>query len=91
MIRLTTIENRFEADLIAQALEADGVEFVIKTYQDTAYDGLFVTQKGYAALLVGEEDETRAREIVAGIRATVASGVELDDEIGETGETDEED
>ena len=74
MIRLTTLENRFEADLVTDALAEDGIEFVVKTFEDTAYDGLFVTQKGYALLLVDEKDESRARIIVDEIRASVESG-----------------
>ncbi len=74
MIRLTTLENRFEADLVTDALTEDGIEFVVKTFEDTAYDGLFVTQKGYALLLVDEKDESRARTIVDDIRASVESG-----------------
>lgn len=74
MIRLTTLENRFEADLISGALAEEGICFVIKTYEDTAYDGLFVTQKGYAALLVDHEDQARAEAIVEEIRASVQDG-----------------
>ncbi|MBU2552056.1 MAG: DUF2007 domain-containing protein [Proteobacteria bacterium] len=71
MIRLTTIENRFEADLISDALTREGIGFLIRSYQDTAYDGLYVTQKGFAALMVEEQDADRARAIVRDIRASV--------------------
>ncbi|MDY6851323.1 MAG: hypothetical protein SV487_04505 [Thermodesulfobacteriota bacterium] len=71
MIRLTTLENRFEADLITEALTAEGIDFILRTYQDTAYDGLFVTQKGYGTLSVNEEDETMAMDLVRGIRASI--------------------
>ena len=73
MIRVATIENRFEADLITRALTTEGIEYLIKTFEDTAYDGLFVTQKGYAALFVNETDEDLARSIVDEIRAAVES------------------
>ncbi|MEW5724330.1 MAG: DUF2007 domain-containing protein [Thermodesulfobacteriota bacterium] len=71
MIRLTTLENRFEADLITNALEAEGINFVVRTFHDTAYDGLFETQKGYGLLLVEEEDRARAQTVVDDIRASV--------------------
>lgn len=71
MIRLTTLENRFEADLITEALTAEGIDFVFRTYQDTAYDGLFVTQKGYGTLLVNEEDEAMALDLVRELRASI--------------------
>ena len=71
MKRLLTLENRFEADLVSQALEAEGIEFVVKTFHDTAYNGLFETQKGYALLLVEEARQDEAREIVDQVRASV--------------------
>jgi hypothetical protein len=71
MIRLTTLDNRFETDLITQALNREGIDFVIKTFQDTAYDGLFITQKGYGLLLVEKEHQNRARAIVDEIRSSV--------------------
>ncbi|MFH1091285.1 MAG: DUF2007 domain-containing protein [Pseudomonadota bacterium] len=74
MIRLTTLENRFEADLITQALADEGLDFVVKPFHDTAYDGLFETQKGFGLLLVEEKDQERARSIVEDLRASVGSG-----------------
>jgi len=71
MIRLTTLENRFEADLITETLTVEGIDFILRTYEDTAYDGLFVTQKGYGVLLVNEEDETMALDLVREIRASI--------------------
>ncbi len=74
MIRAAIIENRFEADLIQSALDEEGLDFIIRTFQDTAYDGLYVTQKGYAYLLVNEADEKRVKAIVEEIRSAVKSG-----------------
>ncbi len=74
MKKITIVENRFEADLLSDALEAEGLDFIIRSYQDTAYDGLFVTQKGYAALLVNEDDEQRAKAVVEAVRASVDAG-----------------
>jgi deoxyribose-phosphate aldolase len=73
MIRLTTLENRFETDLITDALAQEGIDHVVKPFHDTAYDGLFETQKGYGLLLVEEEQENRAREIVDAVRESVES------------------
>ena len=63
MTKLTVLDNRFQTDVWVQALEAEGIAFRLRTYADTAYDGLFVSQKGYGALFVEEEDLARAREI----------------------------
>jgi len=68
-VRVHTIESVFEMDMIKDALEKEGVEYRIKEYKDTAYDGLFILQKGYAGLYVRERDEEDARKIVTRIKS----------------------
>ena len=68
-VRIHTIESVFEMDMIKDALEKEGVEYRVREYKDTAYDGLFILQKGYAGLYVKERDEEDARKIVARIKS----------------------
>ena len=68
-VRIHTIENVFEMDMIRDVLEKEDIEYSVKEYKDTAYDGLFVLQKGYAALFVREKDEATARTIVVNLRS----------------------
>jgi len=68
-VRIHTIESIFEMDILKDALEKDGIEFSIKEYKDTAYDGLFVLQKGYAALFVKETDEVAATAIIKRLKS----------------------
>lgn len=63
-VKIHTFESIFEMDIIRDALEKDDIEYNIKEYKDTAYDGLFVLQKGYAALFVKEKDKDAATAIV---------------------------
>ncbi len=63
MVLLRILESRFQADVWTQALEQEGIPYLLRTYEDTAYDGLWTTQKGYGALLVEEEWLGLAREI----------------------------
>jgi hypothetical protein len=63
------IESIFEMDMLKDALDKESIEYSIKEYKDTAYDGLFVLQKGYASLFVREKDEETARSIVKQIRS----------------------
>jgi len=67
--KVHVIENIFEMDMIKDALDKEGIEYSIKEYKDTAYDGLFVLQKGYASLFVRENDEELAKSIVKHIRS----------------------
>ncbi len=59
-----TLSNRFEADIIADALEQENIPFWIKSFEDTAYDGLFVFQKGWGQLMVPSEYYHRTLQIV---------------------------
>lgn len=67
--KIHIIESIFEMDMIRDALDKEGVEYTIKEYKDTAYDGLFVLQKGYASLFVRENDKEQAKSIVKNIRS----------------------
>jgi len=67
--KIHVIENIFEMDMIKDALEKEDLEYSIKEHRDTAYDGLFVLQKGYASLFVREKDEELAKSIVKHIRS----------------------
>jgi hypothetical protein len=68
-VRIHTIESVFEMDMIKDALEKEEVEYRIKEYKDTAYDGLFILQKGYAGLYVRTRDEETAKKTVARIKS----------------------
>jgi hypothetical protein len=68
-VKIHTIESVFEMDMIKDALDKEDIEYAIKEYKDTAYDGLFVLQKGYAGLSVRDKDEETALKIVARIKS----------------------
>ncbi|MRS05140.1 hypothetical protein EG832_18295 [bacterium] len=68
-INVHTIESIFEMDMIKAALDAEGISYTIKEHRDTAYDGLFILQKGYASLFVEENDRGRVLEIIKRIRS----------------------
>jgi hypothetical protein len=68
-IKVHTIESIFEEDILKDALDKEGVEYSMKGYKDTAYDGLFVLQKGYAALFVRAKDEKKAKEIINRVKS----------------------
>ena len=68
MKRIAVVENKFEADLISDALLREGIRCIVRSYEDTAYDGIFVLQKGWGAILVPEEDEERASQIIEELR-----------------------
>jgi hypothetical protein len=67
--KVHVIENIFEMDMLKDALDREDIEYSVKEYKDTAYDGLFVLQKGYASLFVRAKDEEAAKSIIKQIRS----------------------
>ena len=67
--KIHTVENIFEMDMIKDALDKESIDYLVKEHKDTAYDGLFILQKGYAAFLVKERDEAAARAVIAKVKA----------------------
>ena len=75
MVRIHTVENRFEADLLVQALRQENIPVLLRRFEETAYDGLFVTQMGWGALLVpGDYGEAAAR-VVSRVLESISDGV----------------
>jgi hypothetical protein len=68
LVKTLTIESIFEMDMIKDALEKEGIAYTIKEHKDTAYDGLFILQKGYATLFVEEWDKKKVQTIVKRIK-----------------------
>jgi hypothetical protein len=78
--KITVAENKFEADLIAQTLQQEGIPCMIRSYHDTAYDGIFIPQKGWAAVMVPEEEEEKAGDIIAELRKGLKENVHQEED-----------
>jgi hypothetical protein len=59
-----TLANRFEADLLLDALTKEGIPAFLRSFEETAYDGLFVCQRGWGWLMVPEELSPQALQII---------------------------
>ncbi|MEE8637655.1 MAG: DUF2007 domain-containing protein [Candidatus Margulisiibacteriota bacterium] len=64
MIPVYTLKNQIEAQVIEHALREAGIKCLIRTFEDRAYNGIFIPQKGYGQVLVVEKDRERAEEII---------------------------
>jgi hypothetical protein len=71
-VKVGTVENRFEGDRISQALEGAGIRFLIKSFLDTAYDGLYILQKGWGVVMVPEKNKDEAERLISEIKKTFA-------------------
>ena len=63
-IKAGVVENRFEEDRVSQALNESGIPFMIKSFLDRAYNGLYIPQKGWAAVFVPEDHLIEAEKIL---------------------------
>jgi len=67
-VKILVLRNEVEAHLMEQALTDQGIPHLIRSYHDSAYDGLFQTQKGWGRIDAPPEskDEIKAiyRELV---------------------------
>ena len=84
MVRIHTVENRFEADLLMQALSEECIPAMLRRFEETAYDGLFITQMGWGAILVPGDYEGEARSLVENVLESISESaadlsVELED------------
>jgi hypothetical protein len=68
MAKAGIVGDRFEEDMVSQALERQGIPFLIRRYSDTAYDGLFIPQKGWAAVMVPKEYVERAKAVLGNLK-----------------------
>jgi len=67
-VKAGTVENRFEGDRVSQALLEAKIPFLIKTFLDTAYDGLYLPQKGWGVVMVPEHFEAEAERIISEVK-----------------------
>ena len=68
-IKVTILENTIEAQLIESILSEKKIPHRIRSFHDTAYDGLFQMQKGWGELLAPEAVKNDILEIVNIVRA----------------------
>ena len=64
MKNLMQPENAAEANAIKSVLEEHGIYAEIKSFHDTAYDGLFQSQYGWGYIRVSEADFSKAQGII---------------------------
>ncbi len=69
-VKAGTVENRFEGDRVSQALDEAEIPFLMKSYHDTAYNGLYVLQKGWGVVMVPREFKDEAKKIVSDVKKT---------------------
>ena len=62
------LDNEIEASLLGSILSERDIPHLIISYYDTAYDGLFQTQKGWGYVSVPEAYQKEILEIISDLR-----------------------
>ena len=71
-IKIDTLDNEFEAQLLESILKERSIPHRLQSYYDTAFDGLFQTQKGWGHISAPEEYSTEIKEILRQMRKDAA-------------------
>ena len=64
LVSLYTFNNIVEGERLRNLLEEEEIQVMIRSLEDSAYDGIFRPQIGAGKIMVFEEDIKRGREII---------------------------
>ncbi len=67
-VKIATIENAIEAQIVQSVLDERHIPHRIRSYHDTAYDGLFQMQKGWGVIYANAADRREIEEILESLR-----------------------
>lgn len=70
------LDGPVQTRLVEQILDQDGIPFLIQSYRDTAYDGLFTPTMGWGAVITTEADGEKARALIQSVLAAEYDGEE---------------
>ena len=80
LVPVCTTNDEVHEALIKGALDDVGIRYVVQSFHDEAFDGLFEETHGHSRILVFEEDTEKAEEIIAQISIPPADGVVFPEE-----------
>ncbi len=66
--KVATLDNEVEVRLLESILNERDIPHRLRSYHDTAYDGLFQTQKGWGYVSTPESYVDERREILTDMR-----------------------
>ncbi len=66
--KIAIVENAIEAQLVSSVLQERDIPHEIFSFQDTAFDGLYQTQKGWGKIMAPVSYKNEILEIVSDLR-----------------------
>ena len=73
--KAATLENQFEAQLLESILRERQIPHMMRSYYDTAFDGLFQTQKGWGYVSAPEAYHDEINAILLELRESGDHGI----------------
>ena len=67
-VNIKTLENQFEADVIKDILEENGIPVIVRSFRDSSFDGIYESQKGWGVVMVPDEFRKRANAVIKDIK-----------------------
>ena len=68
-IKIIILENAIEAQLVASILDQRDIPNRVRSYHDTAYDGLFQVQKGWGKLYAPQPFKPEILQVIEEVRS----------------------
>jgi hypothetical protein len=68
-IKIIVLENGIEAQLIGSILDQRDIPHRVRSYHDTAYDGLFQVQKGWGKLYAPPHYKQEILQVIEEVRS----------------------
>jgi hypothetical protein len=77
-IKIAIIANMIEAQVVESMLVQHGIPYRMRSFHDTAYDGLFQLQKGWGAIYAPPERKQEILEIIEHTRQAADSDMDIE-------------
>jgi hypothetical protein len=71
-IKIAVLENAIEAQLLGSVLTQYEIPHRMRSYHDTAYDGLFQLQKGWGEIYGPQDSRQQVMDALAELRSQAA-------------------
>lgn len=69
MKKIISISSEIEAIRIKEILDSNEIPYLVRSFHDSAYDGLFQNQYGWGVLEANESDEDRILKLIKDLKA----------------------
>ena len=77
-IKIAILDNEFEAQMLESILKERNIPFFLKSYYDTAFDGLYQTQKGWGHISSPAENAEEIKAILAELRSAAEESFDIE-------------